>query len=175
MSRSKTLLPALVALLFATTLQAQSPQSFQWSASVTITPSLNCSVTRNLDYGTHFATEGNLLSSASNYAELMCTTDPGNAFNVSFVLPSSLTRVGGGGSVPISYGVFSARLFDGAASESQFDPSTGITGYVSGSGTLALSLGRDVRGDTDDAVTVHLAGAPTGSYSGFITVTLAIQ
>jgi hypothetical protein len=168
-----TLLTALVAFAM-TPLWAQSPQSFDWTASVTITPFLSWTVTSNLAYGAHFATEGSLRSGMSNHAELACTTDPGNSFSASFVLPSTLARVGGGGSVPITYEAESARLYDGGANELVFNPSTGTTGFISASGILNLQLGHGLRSGSQDAVVVNLAGAPSGSYSGVITVTLSI-
>jgi len=166
-----TLLALLVGI--TTSAWAQASQAFQWNASVVITPSLNCTVTQHLTFGSHFSTEGAVRSTGSNYAELMCTTDPGNHVSASLVLPSTLTRAGGGGSVPITYEARSLRLADNASSEQNVNPSTGTPSFLSGTGIIAVSLGRDFGGG-DQSVVVNLTGAPAGSYSGVITITLSV-
>lgn len=169
--RITTLLALLVGI--TTSAWAQSPQSFQWNASISITPFLSCTVTQHLAFGSHFASEGSIRSTGSNYAELMCTTDPGNALSASLVLPSTLTRAGGGGSVPITYEARSLRLADNAGSEQNVNPSTGTPSFISGSGIIAVSLGRDFGGG-DQSVAINLTGSPAGSYSGVITITLSV-
>ena len=165
---------ALALVCWTTAANAQSPQSFQWTASVVVAPFLSCAVTKNIEYGTHFRTAGVLSTDLSNFAQLNCQSDPGNIVDVSFTLPSVLTKAGGG-SVPISYGANSAKFSDGTLLP--FNPAAGLSGHTisSSDGSFALLLGFTGIVGNDEAVTINVGSAPSGSYSGTITTTIAVR
>src|SRR6266404_6360372 len=82
---------AFLALVFCTTLaDAQSSSSTSNPIVLTITPSLSCTPSRGIDFGTARRVDGPLFTSATNYAEWSCSTDQGNSLNFTFSLPASL-------------------------------------------------------------------------------------
>jgi hypothetical protein len=179
MQRILRTLLAVLALLFGavmtTELRAQSPQSVDLNASVTIDPFISCTANRHLEFGPHFAREGVIASSGSNYAALTCSTDPGNVLNISFAAPSSLTHQSNGSSVPITYGGRSGRIkASNGTGDQRFAPAGGLAGYTSSTDQFTISLGEVVGTDLAEKVTVDLTGRPRGTYSGVITVTIAV-
>lgn len=89
---------------------------------------------------------------------------------MTFSLPSELAT-GTGLSVPITYGPTSASS---PALEFPFDPATGIGVAVPVDGIFVdILLGADVQGDGTGDVSVNLVGAPAGTYTGTITLTVA--
>ena len=175
MSRSKTFLP-LLALLVAvtTTAQAQSSQTVSRSMALTIQPFITCTGTKDIDFGNHRATDGFLQTSATNYAEVVCSTDPGNMLSISFGLPSQMVNDQATSfPLPIGYGSLSAYVSDNSTS---FDPRNGLGGDITSSGNITVRLGWPrFGGSGDELVTVNVANARRGSYHAELTVTVAVQ
>lgn len=176
MNSKRTLATAVAFLVVtATALCAQSPQSTDVTATVTIDPFLSVVTANNIDFGSHFASVGVVATSAANFGEVNCTTDPGNAIDVSFALPAVLDRVGGGDpGVPITFGITSARLVDQGVAETSFDPAVGVTGFVISTGTCQLDLGLPNLDPPNDVISVDLTGHASGTYTGTLTVTFAV-
>ena len=171
----RSILIALVLLVLAPmVLRAQtSPQVVDIEASVTVTPYLLCTLVTDLALGGHFATEGVVSSSATNFAQVDCDTDKNAAIDVSFAFPTQLDDPVDSGWVAIVYGATAARIFD-ATTDQRFSVGSGITGFpvnATGSG-FSITLGE---GTGTDAVSVDLTGLPAATYSGIITVTVAVQ
>src|SRR5437870_4438747 len=120
---------AFLALAFVATLaNAQTSSATSNPLALTLTPFLTCSPTRGIDFGSHTRRDGPLFTSATNWAQWDCQTDPGNSVAVSFTLPSALTNPQATGlPVPLTYGTSSAFISQNA---SQFSPSTGLPNDV---------------------------------------------
>src|SRR5437867_11400498 len=54
-----------------------------------------CSATKGIDYGTARRIDGPRFTSATNYAEWTCDTDPGNSANFTFTLPAVMIKSAG--------------------------------------------------------------------------------
>jgi hypothetical protein len=185
MHRITILAAALLVAAIPTRADAQcsgsaSLQSCDWSASVTVTPFLTCTVDVHgnaFNFGAHPRTAGELHSSESNQIDFTCQIDPPGQVSVSFTLPSVLTRVGGTETVPISYGVESARLYDGNQRQNiglSFHPSTSVL-FTPTTGILDITLGENGPNIPEAAVIVNISNASaTGTYTGVGTVTIAI-
>src|SRR5438046_2694219 len=100
MSRFITAVVALFALLTAPVFAQGTTQSADASASVTVAPFLTLSKTLDINYGQHFAAEGSLFTTASNYAQWRGNSDIGNRLSVTVSVTTALNKVGGTGSVP---------------------------------------------------------------------------
>lgn len=169
-----TRLITMVALLFiaATPLVvAQASRSADASATVVITPVLTLVKTVDLDFGSHFNSEGIVASSAP--ARWEGTTDQGNHLSVSFLLPTSLQRVGNGDAVPISFGNESAQAIH-SLSSSPFNPTTGVAdfGPIPAPGTFSIQLGTGSAASNRAAV--DLTGRRPGTYVGVVTLTVTV-
>src|SRR2546425_400121 len=130
-----------VALLVAAPLAGQTTRSADATATVVIASNLSVVKTTDLDFGTHFSSDGMVSNSVP--ARWDGSTDVGNHISVAFTtLPSQLTRVGGGDAVAITYGVESAQ-FSSALSSASFNPSTGIpdAGAIPAPGSFHIQLG----------------------------------
>jgi hypothetical protein len=181
---SLTLLVAFALLCGSTRAQAQAcpnnvcPLSF--TANVTVQSMISCSVTRGtMDFGSHFKTEGKVSLNETTAGRARCTIDPRNGVvDVSFQLPSVLTRNGGSETVPIVFGTESLRLYDFDGSQGTMHASNPAlpTSFTVTSGFLTLALGENGPNDPAGEVSVDLTNASAaGSYTGFITATVALR
>jgi hypothetical protein len=187
MNRITLMLVALFALLLGTTstlqAQAQCPAnscSLSFSASVTVQSIISCSVIRgSLNFGSHLKSEGKVSLDETTAGLARCTIDPSNGVvDVSFTLPSSLTRSGGTETVPITFGNESLRLRDcdcyGSIVQG-VNPAVGQSKSIT-SGFMTLALGQNGPNDPAGEVSVNLSSAPAaGTYTGFITATVALR
>lgn len=169
--------------LLTTPVQAQActgtsvSQDCTWNASVTVMATLSCSVTQHFSFGSWPSSIGTVSANETNSGRLLCTTDPGNRVNVSFLLPSTLSD-GLGHTVPITFGNESARLYDANGSAgvvTGFDPALGFTGFQSNSGFITLALGENGPNQPAAEVAVNLTGAAAGTYTGQIVATIVLQ
>jgi len=170
---TKFLATVLLLLIAAVPLVGQaSSRSADASASVTITPVLTLTKTVDLSFGSHFALDGIVASTAP--ARWEGSSDVGSHLSASFVLPSTLARVGNGDpGVPISFGNESA-LFGTTGTSLFFNPNTGLAdfGPVASSGTYFVELG--LGSAASQAASVNLTGHRPGTYSGVITLTITV-
>jgi hypothetical protein len=183
--RITLLLVALLALLFgSTSAQAQTCPANQCSlgftTSVTVQSLISCSVTRaSLNFGSHFKSEGKASLDETTSGAARCTIDPSNGIvDVSFTLPSVLTRTGGTETVPITFGTESLRLRDCDCMGSVVqgvNPAVANSKAIT-SGFLTLALGQNGPNDPAGEVSVLLSSATAaGTYTGFITATVALR
>lgn len=159
---------------FAAPIAAQT-RSADASASVSITANLTWFKALDLDFGTHFASEGIVRTTGVQMAKWGGQTDFGERLAFHVTLPAVLSRVGGGSStVPFACGANSA-YFANSVLNIRFDPNgPGISDFiVQGVGDIYLELGRTT-GDTDSDCTVNLTGRQSGTYTGTITSTVTI-
>jgi len=182
MNRITFLLVALLVLCVGTTstLQAQTPQSLAFTTSVTIGSTISCAVLRgNMDFGSHFKSEGVASLSELTSGRARCVIDPSNGIvDVSFILPSVLTRTGGSETLPITFGNQSLRLYDcdgcGQVPDG-VNPAVANSKTIT-SGFLTIALGENGPNDPSGEVSVNLSAATkAGSYTGFITATVALR
>src|SRR3989442_12010408 len=88
-----------------TTVWAQTSSSASRQMALVVTPFLSCTGVKDIDFGTHTRAQGPLFTSATNYGEWDCDTDPGNSVNITFTLPSQMTNPQATGlPVPLTYG-----------------------------------------------------------------------
>ena len=186
MTRTITTLLAAVVMLLGITRNTQAQScpanscSLSFSASVSISSMLSCSVTRpSLNFGSHFKSEGSVGSNETNALRARCTIDPQNGtVDVSFQLPSVLTRVGGTETLPITFGNESLRLYDcdGCGTVPQGSNPATPRSFTITSGFLTVALGENGPGEPAGEVSVNLANATAaGSYVGTITAVVALR
>jgi len=165
----------IIAFLFllAAPLWSQTSQSIDASETVVVAPMLTLSKSQDITWGTHFAQEGDVFSSTTNYAAWLGQTDVGNHLSVVVSAPLALNKQGGTGSVPVSYGATSAEITNDII-VNRFNPATGIPNFgpVGSPGTFTITLGKGAT--AADQVTVHLSNAQRGTYSGLITLTVTV-
>ncbi|MDQ2670645.1 MAG: hypothetical protein M3Y31_08445 [Gemmatimonadota bacterium] len=145
------------------------------TASIEVTDGGNITVvkTQDMSFGTRASGTTVRSSDVGAYAAWGVTLGSAGQYSVSFTLPTSLQR-SGGGSVPISFG-------PNAASSPQiqgipaWDPSAPIGIEAQGEGgEFFVELGKDALNDASGDAIVSLAGAPSGLYTGVITLTVAV-
>ncbi len=176
MSRFTAVLIILAAA--AAPLRAQgSTQSVDASASVTIAPFLTLAKTIDMDFGTHFAQESELFTTASNYAEWRGSTDVGNHVSVTVSVTTALNKVGGTGSVPFSCGSNAALITNDVVVQ-RFNPASGLASFgpIAAPGSITLALGNPAGtpGDATYLCRVGIANAQRGTYRGFVTLTVTV-
>lgn len=186
MHRITTTLIALALLTIAatSTTQAQSCPAntcqLQFSASVSVQSMISCTVTRgSMNLGSHFKTEGFVSADETTALRAVCTIDPHNGIaDVSFQLPSVLTRVGGSETLPIIFGTESLRLYDcnGCGTVPQgVNPALAQSKTIT-SGFLTIALGENGPNDPAGEVKVDLSNASAaGTYTATITATVALR
>ena len=183
--RITLLLVALFALFVGTTstLQAQcagNTCSATFHASVVIQPIMSCTTLKdNLDFGTHLKSEGKASLSELTSGRVRCVIDPANGVvDITFVLPSVLTRVGGTQTLPITFGNESLRLYDcdgNCAVPQGVNPAVAQSKTIT-SGFLTLALGENGPNDPAGEVSVNLSSAQSaGTYRGDITLQIALR
>lgn len=150
-------------------------QSLSRDATATVeilARSLTLEKTRDLTFGSHYASEGAIRSGQANHARWDGTTEAGAPISIAFSLPPELTRDGGGDAVPITFGSLSARADNGLSAP--FNPSGGVYSFNAASdGHFFVFLGA-AEGSDDDVVIVTLTGHQAGTYSGTITLTVTV-
>jgi len=170
-----TLLAVLVACASAT-VSAQSSSSTSNPVSLTITPFLSCSPIRGIDFGTARRSDGQLFTSATNYAEWQCDTDPGASANFTFSLPSAMINPSATGlTVPLSYGNQSAHV---DANGVTFDPSAGLSSDIVTSGHAVIRLGYPFQAGPSGLVRADVSNASSiggGHYSATITLNVTLN
>ncbi len=173
----KKLFSLLVLSVIATSAWAQTSSHTTRQLSLTIVPFLSCTGTRDIDYGTVRRIDGPQFTSATNYAEWTCDTDPGNSINISFTLPTQLSNPQATAlPVPLTYGALAGFIDQNA---SQFNPSTGITNDVVPTGHAVVRLGwpRNATG-ADELVRADVSNASSiggGHYSAIVTLNVTLN
>ncbi len=176
MRRIITLLALVVA--FATPMWAQTSSTTSNPMALVITPFLPCSPTRGIDFGTHTRNQGPLFTSATDYAEWACDTDPGNSLNITFTLPSAMTNPQATSlSVPLTYGATAGFIDQNA---SQFNPATGLSNDIVPNGHAVVRLGwpRNGGGDLNELVRADISNASTqggGHYSATVVLNVVVN
>jgi hypothetical protein len=170
-----TLLALFVGI--ATSAFAQTSSSTTRALSMTIVPFLSCVGTRDIDYGTVRRIDGPQFTSATNYAEWTCDTDPSNSINITFTLPAALVNPQATGlPVPLTYGALAGFIDQNA---SQFNPSTGLAGDIVPTGHAVVRLGwpRNNTGQ-DELVRADVSNASSiggGHYSAIVTLNVTLN
>jgi len=143
--------------------------------TLSIQPFLSCAGTKDIDLGNHRSTDGSISTSATNYAEIQCTTDPSNAVNITFPgLPTQLVNDQATAfPLPLTYGSLSAWVSD---NQSQFDPHTGLASDITTSGNLTVRLGWPKQGiGPDELVAVNVTTAKRGTYHATVTFQVGVN
>ena len=167
--RSRYALPLFLLVAAAVPAAAQNSQSVPATASVNLLASLTLTKVSDLNFGNHFASEGTIYATGPAWSG---TTDVGNAFSVSFAIPSVLTKAGGA-TVPFGCGSTSGTL-QGTGADLTFDPNVGVASATQGSsGQFGVLLGVFTADPTGRCSTT-LTGKPAGLYTGSITLTVAV-
>jgi hypothetical protein len=158
------------ALVLPAGLAAQSSDDASVSISV-IGDGVTVTKTIDMDFGSHPA--GGVISSVSAGAAAQWDVQLSTIgeYNYSFSLPASLT--GPGGSVPIT---FTSAIVASEATGMGYliDPHIGANVPYDGGGTVIVQMGQDYDGGGNGAVTVNLGAAQAGTYSGTVTLTVAV-
>lgn len=167
-----TLLALLVGV--STGAWAQTTQSVSRAMALTITPFLNCVGTKDIDYGPHRVSDGTIFTSATNYAEVQCTTDRDNSLNITFGLPSVMTNAAATGfPIPITYGNLSAFASDNST---QFDPAVGLGSDITPSGSVGIRLGWPRQGiGPSELVAVNVTTAKRGTYAAVVVFNVSVN
>lgn len=156
--------------LLAAPLSAQT-KSADATASITVAAALTLAKTQDMSFGTVTGVP-NAQTSDMVYAAWAGTLTNSSRYSLSFVVPSVLTRTGGGGSIMFACSPASAHLVDGAA-DRRFNPATGLADAGATSGSFTVDLGR-FAGSPNDVCGVDLSSAVTGTYTGTITLTAVV-
>lgn len=168
---------ALLCVLLATNVAVAQTQSSDATASVVIAANLALTNTRGISFGTVFSSAGIVRTTNANSAEWDGDIDPGNRISLSFVLPSGLSRVGGGGngSVPFSCNTISGGfVFGGDQGDLEFNPYTGVSSYnVGASNDFRVALGRE-NSVPNYGCQIDVSGRTAGTYQGTITLTVTV-
>jgi hypothetical protein len=180
MTRIGSLL-TIAALGLAAPLAGQGSRSADATAQVVITPSFSLTKMQDLNFGSHFASDGVIETGNANFAVWKVKVDPNTDvadIQIAFTaLPSQLTRVGGG-DVPISYGTTSGSVGQGGTTGITFNPPTGLASGGGNTGSNGIEfdvrLGAPNGNGASDLVSVDLTGKPAGTYSATITLTITV-
>lgn len=146
------------------------------NASVVVTSGITVTPVADLDFGTHFASEGSVIEQTAG--EWTIDGTQGTTVDLSFTqLPTTLGD-GSGNTVPISYGTESFQW--GTCNDATFysgPPSGGATGCaIPTGGSLPVQLGDPSSPTlTSRQVTIDLTGAPAGTYTGTIELTATVN
>jgi hypothetical protein len=152
---------------------AQSPQSVPASITVVVqAPPLTLTKIQDFDYGTVYTNQGIIPSSSMNFARWDGTTVLNNTITIAFAIPTQLT---GPGTVTFACGPLSAALKHGAVPPATFDPAVGHPGYtLSVDGNFIITLGEDLAPGGAGACVIDVTGATPGTYTGTVTLTVAV-
>ena len=127
--------------------------------------------TIDMDFGSHAAGLAVTSAAAGAVAQWDVLLSTVGDYHYSFSLPSVLT--GPGGSVPITF--TSAIIASGATGMGfMVDAYTGGTVSYDGSGPVIVQMGQDYDQNGNGVVTVNLGAAQAGSYTGTVTLTVAV-
>lgn len=147
------------------------------TAQVIVIGAVDVTGTADLDFGTVLTGSGPIGSSSVPTAgtwSVTLPTEQGNGVQISFSLPNVLQNAGGTATIPIAFGTQSAALHDGAI-VSVFDPATGATAVPGGlPSSFTVSLGEDFLADGSGNVQISVGSVPPDTYTGVITMTVAI-
>ncbi|MGH7571099.1 MAG: hypothetical protein ACREMK_04555 [Gemmatimonadota bacterium] len=151
-------------------------------ASVTVTPN------QDLQFGTHFATEGSVQSEQyGNWFVQLDNTTTTLDYTITQLPASLVLTTNPDVFVPITYGANSliAQCDDGSGNQTlpMADPAVGISnclpngGGTAGPGVGNVSIGLNLFAESDPTtlVTVDLTGAAAGTYTGTIELTATIN
>ena len=165
-----TLLAAGLAVL-PSVVQAQSPQSVPASISVVVAaPPLTLTKVQDFDFGTVYTNQGVIPSGPTNHARWDGSTINGSKITVAFQIPTQLT---GPGTVVFACGPSSFVIEEGGLPIGPFDPAAGHAGYtLSNNGTFSILLGAGAT--QNEACVIDVTGALPGTYTGTVTVTVAV-
>jgi len=171
-----TLLASFVCI--TTSAFAQTSSSTSNPMALTLVPFLSCHPTRGIDYGSVRRSDGPQFTSATNFAEWECDTDPSNSINITFTLPSQLTNPQATAApVPLTYGATAGFIDQNA---SQFNPATGLSNDVVPTGHAVIRLGwpRMGGGDLNELVRADISSANTqggGHYQAVVTLNVVVN
>lgn len=165
------------ALILTTPVFGQTTQQADASVSIVVAPFLTLQKTLDIDFGTHFAAEGSLFTTLTNYAQWRGNSDVGNRLSVHLDIPGALNKVGSPGSVPFQCNDASAKITNDVVVQ-RFNPATGIASFgpIAAPGTITLEVGNPAGTPGDDhyLCVVNIANAQRGTYQGFITAVLTV-
>jgi hypothetical protein len=173
---------AIVILMALPAVARAQSDSDDITAQVTLVEAINVIGTTDLNFGTVLVGSTLVRSSEIPTAGTWTAQDipsglgQGNGVRISFSLPGTLDNAGATQSVIITYGQNSAALDDGINPPFTFDPAAGILFPIGAAPTsFTITLGEDLPQDTTGDVEINVLGAPADTYTGVITMTVAIQ
>jgi len=168
-----TLLAVLVACASAT-VSAQTAQTATRSMTLTITPFLSCTGTRDLDWGTHRRIDGPLVTSSTSFLEWICDTDPNASINITFGLPDRMLNPSATGlPVWLSYGNQSGYADQNGVA---FDPASGLANDIVPTGHVVITIGKPRLGGAAELIIADIASASPlggGHYSAVVVLTVS--
>lgn len=145
------------------------------TASVEVTDGGDIVVVKVLDLDFGSRTSGSIVHSSDigAFASWDVSLAAAGNYSVSFSLPSTLQGPGGA-LVPISFGSTAASSPQVMPPLNIWDPSVPL-GVSGPAGALfTVELGKDALNNGTGDATVNLSGAAAGSYTGLITLTVAV-
>lgn len=161
----------LAALLWASGLNAQNSESASGQALLTVLQSTNLVKTSDLNFGTHFASEGVITCQSCTPMRFDGLGTAGRIVDFSVVVPSVLTRVGNTATVPIAFGTQSLLVELDGGPTFHTNP-TGVFGVaLTGTGGFRLSFGT-APGSAAEDILVTVSGAAGGNYAGTVVLTV---
>jgi hypothetical protein len=166
--KTLTLLAVLVACASAT-VSAQTSQNVSAQVTLTLAPFLSCVNDGGISYGTVNRTQGTVSTSASNFAQWTCDSDPNASLNFTFTLPAAMTNPAAQGlPIPLSFGTTSAFV---NCNGNTFNPASGLANDICPGGHVVIQLGVPKGNGPSDLVTANVSnGSPIGGghYSAVI-------
>jgi hypothetical protein len=149
----------------------QTSRSTSIPMTLTLAPSLSCSLDGGIAYGTVNRTQGTVSTSLSNFAQVTCDSDPNATYDITFGLPSQMVNPASNGSgIPLTFGSTSAFV---NCNGQVFNPAAGLSNDQCTSGHVVIQLGVPRTGGPSDLVTANLSNASPaggGAYSATIVL-----
>ena len=166
---------AIVVLMALPAVARAQSDSDDITAQVTVLADLNVTGITDLNFGSVLANSGQLASSdvgtTATWNVQTALAEPGN-FDISFSLPTVLPNPGATHAIPIAFGTQSAVYDDGITPPIVFDPAVGL--QTLGASSASVTMGDDVFADTTGDVIINVGDVPGDTYTGVITMTVAI-
>jgi hypothetical protein len=164
---------AALLVVLPSAVHAQSPQAVPASITVVVQPPpLTLTKVQDFDFGTVYTNQGTVSSGGMNFARWDGAAAISNTLSVSFAIPATLT---GPGTVTFTCGQFSAALREGAAPPTTFNPAVGLPNWtLSVSGSFIVTLGEDLGAGSPGLCAIDVTGATPGTYTGIVTLTVAV-
>jgi hypothetical protein len=179
----RMLVLAIVILMALPAMARAQSDSDDIVAGVTVLAAIDVTGTTDLNFGSVLQSSGVIRSSdvptVGTWTVQNLPNFPpglGPVYDISFSLPTVLQNPGATAIITIQFADQSAVLNDGIAPPVVFNPAAGLqTQFLfSSPSSLTITLGEDLPGNGTGDVTINVLDVPPDTYSGVITLTVAI-